>query len=63
MQVNYISYAFGGEILHNFGQIQRGRLRRPGAGATGNQKDQEPRWNCGKPSHGAETAEDGEKRH
>jgi hypothetical protein len=47
MQVNYVSYAFGGEIFHNFGQIQRGRLRRPGAGATGNQKHQKSRWNWG----------------
>jgi hypothetical protein len=63
VQVNYVSYTLGGEIFHNFGQIQRRRLRRPGAGATGNQKDQESRWNCGKPSPVAEMAEDGEKRH
>jgi hypothetical protein len=63
VQVNYVSNALGGEIFYNFGQIQRGGLRRPGAGATGNQKDQEPRWNCGKPSPVAEMAEVGEKRH
>jgi hypothetical protein len=51
--VNYVAYAFCREIFHNFGQIQRGRLRRSGAGATGDQDDQRRDDGRGKPSPGA----------
>jgi hypothetical protein len=61
--MDYIADPFGGEILHHFREIQRGRLRRAGAGTASSQEDQRCGRNRRQPSPGMGIASDKRKLH
>jgi hypothetical protein len=45
--MNVRADALGREVGDNFGQVERGRLRRPGAGARGQESGEEGGRQCG----------------